>query len=916
MNSNTIGLEFMESMSGWIGSGKTDYLEGRIAGQQANTPARMDVKIVIDDLDGFLAKQDHLARLEGTFSFIPLGGTFSIEQGAFNLFSIDPESGNRQMVYSFAFTGEGGRKFYLHGHKVIKDDPGFDITEDMTTLYTTIFDGPDQTAPVYGSGQIFFDLKDSAALLASMRVTGTIWLHEKIRAKLAFMSFAWGIIRQEYFRDLNPFYDTAYENLVLAGKVLQDGIPQDFFLASGVHDKDFPWGDGGIFSDVLMVTGDEARGYRKFAVTRKVLEGLKLSVGSGIFEYRGPIFEIPLGYAASFSDIEAKAPSLVEYRAEFAIRFETRSYPITPFPFPTANNVLAKMASGLKLVLQSILPSEHILGIFISPNTVTVDEGVLNLSGGAQPAGYVISAQETLGEAEATTFRNIKEPTLLYHYICAVDPEERTARVQINANSLRNERQRIAKDQVDAFLGAAISRVTSKELLMEKGRLSILDLRKCREGGDNSAPPLEKTGEPLLEINNDHFPTAVFQRRIVKVKDSSDRVALALEEDMDLMRLEAENSNNAVTVASIRDDDKIKALDSVLRETGFVDLVKSKFEASGKSRDAFSIVIKPNFMFAYNVADHTTYTDPELVRHLVKILRDEGGFSKITVVEAQSTYGEYFDKRSVLEMADYLGYSVDGSEGYAVVDLTTDASGEVLLGPHLGRHPVPATWKDADFRISFAKNKTHAYAYYSLTIKNVYGALPLANKFYEYHTERDIYYTTMEYLKAYPVHYGLIDADKSADGPFGVFADSEPNETKTIIGGQDLVAVDWVGASKMGIDPKISKYMELAVKAFGKPEIKLIGDPNPYHPWLNVPVALSMLTNSGIDANYYFGNLIYMAGAYMDEDHFTHKSKSVFMKAARMALKPLQESIFLQAGGERTLANKLLGKFSNWLGSH
>jgi len=61
-----------------------------------------------------------------------------------------------------------------------------------------------------------------------------------------------------------------------------------------------------------------------------------------------------------------------------------------------------------------------------------------------------------------------------------------------------------------------------------------------------------------------------------------------------------------------------------------------------------------------------------------------------------------------------------------------------------------------------------------------------------------------------------------------------PNETRTIVCGADLVAVDWVGASKMGIDPMLSKHMELAVGLFGKPEINLIGDANPYRPWLNV----------------------------------------------------------------------------------
>jgi hypothetical protein len=54
----------------------------------------------------------------------------------------------------------------------------------------------------------------------------------------------------------------------------------------------------------------------------------------------------------------------------------------------------------------------------------------------------------------------------------------------------------------------------------------------------------------------------------------------------------------------------------------------------------------------------------------------------------------------------------------------------------------------------------------------------------------------------------------------------------------------------------------------------------------------------------------------MDESHFTHKSKDVFMKAARKAMKPLQTVFFLQAGGERTIANKLVNRFFTWLGSH
>jgi len=323
------------------------------------------------------------------------------------------------------------------------------------------------------------------------------------------------------------------------------------------------------------------------------------------------------------------------------------------------------------------------------------------------------------------------------------------------------------------------------------------------------------------------------------------------------------------------------------------------------------IAIKPNFMFAYDKRDHTTYTDPELVHHLVKRLRARG-FEAIRVVEAQNTYGEYFDKRSVREMADYLGY--DRSAGYEVVDMTLDATEKRNFGPHLGLHPVSTVWRDADLRISFAKNKTHSYSFYTLTLKNIYGALPLANKFKEYHCDRDIYHTALEYLAAFPVHYGLVDAHVSSDGPFGIFADPAPNVTSTVIGGADLVAVDWVAATKMGIDPMISKYMKYAVELFGKPRIRFVGDSNPYHPWLNVPAVLPLFTHKGMDAEYHFGNLMYMIGAQMDETHFRHKNNAWYTRFLRTLTIPVRRTFFIRTGENPTLLNRLVSWFFYRLG--
>jgi uncharacterized protein (DUF362 family) len=905
-----VGLQFEESMSGHLGVDETDPRKGADIGKEGETPIRFDVQIFITDLSRFIKLSDQQADLSGTVTFEPLGGTFTIRDGRFSLFTLDPETGMRQMVYAFNFTAADGQTYFLYGHKEIYDDRGqFDLLEDMTRLFTTIYRGEDEQAVVYGAGILSFKLMDAPSMMASVKVVGAASMWQKVAAYTAFSSFAYGALRNEYLKDMRLFYDTQYENLVLSGILEGEGGPKSFFLVSGVHDKGFPWGDGETFWDVMLAIENGNGGYTKYCISDRVLEGLYLDVERGIYRYSGPLLALDQGYRASFSEMRSGTNYLTEWEANFEINFKAEPYEPVSFPFEVSGKLAKRLSPSLAAKLREILPSEHPLGVQITPHTVVVSQGKFLIKkrgenpGGERPAEELqIDADRTFGEAERSTFRNIKEPTMLYGYICALRPGSRSARVQIHTDTLRNEREHWVKDQLDKSIGSIVSRTTSREMLMEGGKLAVRQLgRQGEEAAEGNL--FVKVGTPVIQINNDHYPTAVFQRCIIAVRDPSGEQCLALEENMELMRLEAIDSDKKVTVASIKNQEsKFDALDEVLEETGFDGLVAEQLTATGKNKADFSIVIKPNFMFAYNKRDRTTFTDPELVGHLVKRLR-AAGYERIAVVEAQSTYGEYFDKRSVEEMAQYLGF--DGEAGYEIIDMTKDALDQQQFGPHLGNHPVSRSWRDADLRISFAKNKTHAYSYYTLTLKNIYGALPLANKFKEYHCDRDIYHTTIEYLTAFPVHFGLVDAYVSADGPFGIFADTQPNQTYTIIGGADLVAVDWVAATKMGIDPMISKHMRLAVETFGKPEITLVGDRRQYRPWLNVPVALSLFTHKGLDAEYHFGNLFYTASAQMDEEHFQHKSKALHIRLLRKLTLPIRRMFFVRTGENPSLGNRI-----------
>ncbi|MFC1717019.1 DUF362 domain-containing protein [Candidatus Poribacteria bacterium] len=352
----------------------------------------------------------------------------------------------------------------------------------------------------------------------------------------------------------------------------------------------------------------------------------------------------------------------------------------------------------------------------------------------------------------------------------------------------------------------------------------------------------------------------------------------------------APQTTEPTTVVVEKGSDKFELLDNVLEKTGFFKILDKRFEEVGKSREDFSVVIKPNFMFMHSRKDTSSYTDPELVESLIDKIA-ERGFPNIAIVEAQSTYGNYYKNREVVKVAEYVGYST--SKNYRIVDLTEEMV-PYDYGGRLGEHFVGPTWRDADFRVSFAKNKSHVFCNYTLTLKNIYGTLPMQNKLKEYHAKREYDWPTIETMKHFPVHFGLIDAFWSADGQFGVIVDPTPLHTKTMIGGESLIAVDWVGATKMGLnpdDPEVGRYLSLAIEAFGRPEtINWIGDKSIYESWTNVN-ELFIKSLDALEEAYTFADWGFSGITAMDK-YFAFKKRGIPILILRKLLAPIKRVFF------------------------
>ena len=288
----------------------------------------------------------------------------------------------------------------------------------------------------------------------------------------------------------------------------------------------------------------------------------------------------------------------------------------------------------------------------------------------------------------------------------------------------------------------------------------------------------------------------------------------------------------AATVHLMTGTDKLRTLQEAMDASGFLPHVHSWYTRSGKSKQDFTIAIKPNIMTA-SVKEHPSpvYTDPAMVEFLIGALRQDG-FTDIAVVEARNVYDYSYTGRDVASVATLVGYTCDG---YRIEDLSEQKI-PWEYGGVLGSHTVGRTWKEADYRISFAKNKTHWQCYYTGTMKNVYGCLPEWDKMRHYHGKnREFFECCVLILEQFPVHFGFLDAWVSGDGFSGHVRDAKPNHTNTIFASDNIFALDWVMGEKMRVSPEKNSVLKEAMRRWGPlGNITRVGDMTPWSPWTNV----------------------------------------------------------------------------------
>jgi len=398
-----IGLRFSEKMSGYFAVGGEDFEAGERTGKKQGSSISFEVTIAIEDIEAFCQLSGGQATLEGTISCQALGQNLPIYNGEFALFKPDRETGKRHMTYSFGFTGEDGQEYFFDGFKIIFDDPNkFDLLDDMTRLFSRIFRGTSPAGPRFGAGVLRFHLASLPSLLASFEITPPS-LGQKFKAVSKFLDFCYGELRDTYLHKLSPIYHTEYENLILSGKLMAPaGEERDFFFFSGIHDKDFPWGDGEIFWDVALIIRQSDGTWSRYALTDRMIEGLSLDVEAGLYRYEGPLYQVIEGNQVWRSELKkAVLPlHLRPVQAEIAIQFDYEKYPPVQVPFPLISASKLISSPGALDDFQEWLTQLNFLGLLLTPFDVRPQKGTIILQDGGGREEYALLPEKTEGEAE------------------------------------------------------------------------------------------------------------------------------------------------------------------------------------------------------------------------------------------------------------------------------------------------------------------------------------------------------------------------------------------------------------------------------------------------------------------------------------------------------------------------------------
>lgn len=249
------------------------------------------------------------------------------------------------------------------------------------------------------------------------------------------------------------------------------------------------------------------------------------------------------------------------------------------------------------------------------------------------------------------------------------------------------------------------------------------------------------------------------------------------------------NSHTKVAIAkqeNYQPKETHQKLEEVLSASGILDLISGK-----------KILLKPNCTGAFLPEEGRT-THPQILRGTIELLQSAGASVKIgesssvgidTVLAYQSTGIAQVAKELSVELIDFK------KSRYREVKIDD--------GLVLKKINLPEDLFSVDYIFSLAKLKTNYVSGISGTIKNLKGLLQDADKKRFHYL--GIAPALVDLLGCLPPTLGLVD---------GILGSElyEPKKGNVLVASQNLLALDYVCAQIMGLEPDSVDHLRLAVE--------------------------------------------------------------------------------------------------------
>jgi len=189
---NGVGVSFLESMSGFVrGDPDATNPPGDDTGRLA-----YNLELRIPGLRAFLDAPVHEADIAGgEIIWEPYVPKTAVRPGRCVLYRRDPATRRRKYFdFTYAFPSGKGYDIEVEGHKYLRDDPGFDVVTDMSTVHLMLRAEGREIA----KGTVTVHLQEAVRQLRSIDITGATSKREEEAAAQAFFGWMNNELRDVY----------------------------------------------------------------------------------------------------------------------------------------------------------------------------------------------------------------------------------------------------------------------------------------------------------------------------------------------------------------------------------------------------------------------------------------------------------------------------------------------------------------------------------------------------------------------------------------------------------------------------------------------------------------------------------------------------------------------------------------------